>query len=228
MAALTFGIMCVFFCGCVKIKCCPVCPLSENPLRCTVCWLQIRLRPLRCSIFRMARIVGCGPRVLYHTTSLPSAVCILLTQRFLRGSRGTSGAGIYFADTPLASQWKAERTGVTLVALVWPGNARVTTRTTGDEDFQSLESEGVDSVRAIYMNGDETIVYNYDQAFPIMPAFWACCLPRTRTCSTGCAAQVLWTLVGGLTLLVQISLVAMAVGWVFVWQLGLDLTFAAD
>lgn len=222
MAALTFGFLSLFFCGCVKIKGSLFNPLSEvEPLRCTICWLQMRFIPCRCSLWRMIRIVGCGPRVLFHTTSLPSAMCIVATQRFLRGSRGTSGAGIYFADTPVASQWKAQRAGVTLVALVWPGCARTTTHTTGDEDFLSLECEGIDSVRAVYMNGDETIVYNYDQAFPIVPALWSCCLPRTRACGTGCAARLLWTIVGGLTLLLQVAGVALTVGWLIVQWLGL-------
>ena len=226
MAAITFGLLSMILCGCVKIKGNVFNPLSAvEPLRCTVCWLQMRCMPCRCSLLRLIRIVGCGPRVLFHTTSLPSAMCILVTQRFLRGSRGTSGAGIYFADTPLASQWKAQRAGVTLVALVWPGCARTTTHTTGDEDFLSLEREGIDSVRAVYMNGDETIVYNYDQAFPIVPALWSCCLPRTRTCGTGCAARLLWTVVGGATVLFQVVVFALTVGWAIVSLLDLKTEF---
>jgi len=57
-----------------------------------------------------------GTKLLYHITSLDSAMKILTSGKMLRGKGGTFGAGIYFAETEEACRVKTRFEGVTIEA----------------------------------------------------------------------------------------------------------------
>ena len=101
---------------------------------------------------------------LYHCTNRTAASQILSSQQMLRGGRGTAGGGIYFACSADDARRKAAHgNDVCLQAEVWMGNVKVVNSVETTLTFSVLQREGFDSVWLTCMNGDEYIVYNYDQ-----------------------------------------------------------------
>jgi hypothetical protein len=115
-------------------------------------------------------------RTLYHQTKLDSAERIRRSGKMIRGHRGVVGAGIYFAESPRETEWKAESKGVVLECEVKLGHQLNVTR--ADEDpslaFGYLARQGYDALvmdRGICKVGPhkgkpaglEFIVYSWDQ-----------------------------------------------------------------
>jgi len=67
-------------------------------------------------------------KILYHITSLDSAMKILASGKMLRGKEGTLGAGIYFAENEEACRVKARFEGVTIEAEVFVGTSLIPRR----------------------------------------------------------------------------------------------------
>lgn len=109
---------------------------------------------------RLAR----GPKTeLYHQTDEKSADAIIRSQKFFRGSDGYSGGGIYFADSPQATNRKAHSKGVILSATVALGKIQ-TQKGSFPNTFTDLIKQGFDSVRATGLrSGVEYVVFNWDQ-----------------------------------------------------------------
>ena len=101
---------------------------------------------------------------LYHVTNGSAARAIVSSQQMRRGSGGAAGGAIYFARTPADAQRKSARGGdVCLVADVWMGRSKVIDSIDPSLTFGGLQQEGYDSVWLTALNGDELVVYNYDQ-----------------------------------------------------------------
>ena len=101
---------------------------------------------------------------LYHFTNGSAARAIVSSQQMRRGSGGAAGGAIYFARTPADAQRKSARGGdVCLVADVWMGRSKVIDSIDPSLTFGGLQQEGYDSVWLTALNGDELVVYNYDQ-----------------------------------------------------------------
>ena len=131
---------------------------------------------------RQQRLDAHAPKTLYHRTT--KTVARLVKEqggRMLRGQGGIAGGGIYFAESPEQTLWKAELSGkgqgsVILECRVAAGNVQVLDR---DADprltFRALAQRGYDSVlvqRGICQepgpgfgkpSGDEYVVYSWDQ-----------------------------------------------------------------
>ena len=109
--------------------------------------------------------------ILYHTTSRDVATKIMHSGKFIRGTGGMCGGGIYFATT-VSNTLHKEQSSATFKSVlevrVLLGKVK-TVSATGDRSitFASLQKEGYDSVLMPRANGDEYIVYNSDQATPI-------------------------------------------------------------
>lgn len=99
----------------------------------------------------------------YHQTDCETAKIILSEQRFLRGSSGAAGGGIYFAVCASDTHRKAHKHGTILCADVKLGRCKRVSSPDSSISFQSLDAEGYDSVRLTAFQGDELVVYNYDQ-----------------------------------------------------------------
>lgn len=113
---------------------------------------------------RKLRLRRHGSTKGYHQTSDNAATCILGQQQFKRGADGMAGGGIYFAISPEDTEHKAHNFGPILAADVLLGNVLVCPRGGGIKySFKQLLSEGYDSVRVPRVNGDELVVYCYDQ-----------------------------------------------------------------
>ena len=113
---------------------------------------------------RGSRRVETNRMQLYHCTNRTAANQILSQQKMLRGGGGTAGGGIYFAKTAGDARRKsAHGNDVCLQADVWMGNVKVVNIIDPTLTFTNLQGDGFDSVRLTCMNGDECIVYNYDQ-----------------------------------------------------------------
>ena len=101
---------------------------------------------------------------LYHQTDEASAQSILSTQKMLRGSSGLAGGGIYFAESPSATEGKAHQHGVILRARVRVGRYLETSSPDSDMTYSRLRSMGYDSVKITgRRTGTEWVVYNHDQ-----------------------------------------------------------------
>ena len=108
-------------------------------------------------------------KILYHQTDESSAQSIISSQRMYRGTSGLAGGGIYFAETPSATDVKAHRRGVTLRAKVRVGREKVL-GPDGDSSitYSSLVAQGYDSVLITgRSSGNEYVVYNWDQVTEI-------------------------------------------------------------
>ena len=113
---------------------------------------------------------GSGRRVnsnclsLYHYTTRHAADAIVRTQQMVRGAGGAAGGGIYFART-YADAWRKAWQGkeVCLQADVWMGRSKVCSSVDPTANVSSLQQQGYDSVWLTCLNGDELVVYNYDQ-----------------------------------------------------------------
>jgi hypothetical protein len=116
---------------------------------------------------RERRLADGETRTLYHQTSREAAVKIVASQQFHRGDPSCAvGSGIYFAVSVADTDRKARHTGTVLSASVRLGRVKTLSeaeRTT----FADLQREGYDCVRLTCFNGDEYVVYNWDQATDI-------------------------------------------------------------
>lgn len=115
-----------------------------------------------------------GVRVLYHQTGDDAARSILESNCMRRGERGMFGGGIYFADSPEATESKAHDHGAILKCAVYVGKQLVV-HARKNFTFSSVTNEGYDSVHAqrapgFLPSGDEYIVYNKDQVLKIVRA----------------------------------------------------------
>jgi hypothetical protein len=84
----------------------------------------------------------------------------------IRGQTGSMGGGIYFAESPEATNRKArgENKGVILKATVSLGNIKHLDVLDNNANFHDLLNEGFDSIKTNYFqSGVEYIVYNFDQ-----------------------------------------------------------------
>lgn len=114
-----------------------------------------------------------GPRrvdhnctTLYHCTNYDAATAIVSSQQFLRGSSGTAGGAIYFARSAADARRKAQHGhDVCLAAEVFLGNTKLLKAFDSSLTFTKLQHQGYDSVwlRSTSLNGDEFVLYNYDQ-----------------------------------------------------------------
>jgi len=103
-------------------------------------------------------------RTLYHQTSSSLALSIVHDQNMSRGTSGLAGAGIYFAESPQATERKAVLHGAILAATVALGNVKTISKY-GDASasLSSLIHEGYDSVCIPRDAGYEYVVYHHDQ-----------------------------------------------------------------
>jgi hypothetical protein len=119
---------------------------------------------------RASRLESGPVRELYHQTDAACAALILDSQQFKRGDPNAAcGSAIYFAETAAATQAKANRHGVVLVATVRLGRIKNVSQPE-KLTFSELDNSGYDSVRLTCFNGDEYVVYNYDQVTNIRRA----------------------------------------------------------
>ena len=101
---------------------------------------------------------------LYHQTDEAGARSILSEQKMLRGSSGLAGGGIYFAESPSATEGKAHQHGVILRARVRVGRYMETSSPDSDMTYSRLRSMGYDSVKITgRRTGIEWVVYNHGQ-----------------------------------------------------------------
>ena len=112
--------------------------------------------------------VSSNHQILYHATDEAAARAILSSQQMLRGGSGAAGGGIYFATSPCDAQRKARTSGtVLLTARVALGRSKVLAHIEPNVTFTTLHREGYDSVQLTTFNGDEYVVYNWDQVHAI-------------------------------------------------------------
>eukprot|EP00730_Choanoeca_flexa_P002882 TRINITY_DN11217_c0_g3_i1.p1 TRINITY_DN11217_c0_g3~~TRINITY_DN11217_c0_g3_i1.p1 ORF type:complete len:212 (+),score=25.96 TRINITY_DN11217_c0_g3_i1:246-881(+) len=115
---------------------------------------------------RLQRLKAKGTTTLYHQTQPAAADAILKSGKFLRGSTGWFGGGIYFAQCIEDTHRKAHAHGVVLEADVYLGNRYklVNPHRRYVFTFRQLLESGYDSVHASGIrSGDEMVVYNFDQ-----------------------------------------------------------------
>jgi hypothetical protein len=96
---------------------------------------------------------------LYHCTDTESAYLILADQRFIRGSDGYFGGGMYYAESVQDAERKAHKKGVVLSAEVRVGKALVCDQQYKG-DYQSLKALGCNSIKGTCLNGTEWVVFN--------------------------------------------------------------------
>ena len=116
---------------------------------------------------RSERLAQGPTRTLYHQTDRDAAKSIIDSQKMRRGSVGSVGGGIYFALSVEDTERKATQKGVVLQATVRLGRTKTLASRDSSITFTSLCGEGYDSVRLTVFNGDEYVVYNYDQVSDI-------------------------------------------------------------
>ena len=103
-------------------------------------------------------------RTLYHQTDADAARSIKSSQSFRLGKDGLAGAGIYFAVSKSDTDHKAHKKGVILSADVRLGRVKkISSSGDGSITFESLQSEGYDSVEIPRPGGTEFVVYSPDQ-----------------------------------------------------------------
>jgi serine/threonine protein kinase len=102
-------------------------------------------------------------KTLYHQTNAEAAKAIVASQHFRLGSTGYAGGGIYFTDSPEATEFKAHSKGVIIKADVFLGNSKTIYEKDTTITFEKLLREGVDSIFLIRPTGAEYVVYNSDQ-----------------------------------------------------------------
>lgn len=138
---------------------------------------------------RQRRLQPAGSRTLYHQTSPDAAKAIIASQQMNRGSQGSLGGGIYFAQSPADTDRKAVQKGVILVCEVRLGNTKVVAAPDPSITFAQLLKGGHDSVMTnFFQTGPEFVVYNVDQVtsirkyseggrLPPLSLLGAACLP---------------------------------------------------
>lgn len=101
---------------------------------------------------------------LIHQTDQECAEKIISTQTMLPGSKGLYGAGIYFANTIEASDLKAHRHGVYLIADVYIGRYKEVTKNEAlskNFDAQKIQDNGYTCIFGYQMpTGREIIVFD--------------------------------------------------------------------
>ncbi|KAK8836816.1 hypothetical protein M9Y10_037339 [Tritrichomonas musculus] len=101
---------------------------------------------------------------LIHQTDLACAEQIISTQTMRPGAAGLYGPGIYFANTIEATNLKAHRRGVYLIADVYLGKVKHVTKneaTSGNFNVQQIQAEGYTSIFGYKMpTGREIIVFD--------------------------------------------------------------------
>jgi hypothetical protein len=97
---------------------------------------------------------------LYHQTSISAATSILTSQIMIPSLKGLAGSGIYFAETPEATEKKAHHKGVILEADVNLGK-QLKIDVNGDKGISlaTLKLAGYDSVLIPRGPGNEHVVY---------------------------------------------------------------------
>jgi len=111
-----------------------------------------------------SRRVNHNCATLFHYTNRAAADAIVTSQHMMRGGQGVAGGGIYFARTPADARRKSQGgSDACLQADVWLGNPKLLDAMDHGMNFTTLSREGFDSVWLTCMNGDELVVYNYDQ-----------------------------------------------------------------
>lgn len=100
----------------------------------------------------------------YHQTSKANAEKIFREKKMMRGTTGLVGGGIYFCKSIDLTHKKARRRGYAVIADVKLGRVKKVPAA-GDSSitYRSLQKEGYDSVMVSRSNGEELVVYNYDQ-----------------------------------------------------------------
>jgi len=115
---------------------------------------------------------------LYHQTSYQTAQAIL-NSNMRRGSGGSLGGAIYFAESARATNRKAHQHGCILRAHVAVGRVKHIS-TTQQFDLKSLLAEGYDSVRINFFNsGPEWAIYDNLQ---ILKVWCPCPSHRGKSC----------------------------------------------
>ena len=117
---------------------------------------------------RRERLEATSPMTLYHQTDPAAARAILASQEMRKGSAGSLGAGIYFAESIAATDRKTQHRGVVLQCKVKMGREKEYFSACPSISFRSLILEGYDSVIGkFFQTGTEYVVYNHDQVFDI-------------------------------------------------------------
>lgn len=112
---------------------------------------------------RMERLMS-HQKILYHQTNQQAAEAIKQSRKMKRGSSGLAGGGIYFTESIHQSHNKARQTGYMVVAKVKLGKPkRIAVSGDSSVTYQKLLAEGYDSVLIPRANGEEWVVYNWDQ-----------------------------------------------------------------
>eukprot|EP01084_Bolivina_argentea_P251966 422814_1 len=102
-------------------------------------------------------------QTLYHATNTSAADSIIESQTMYRGKNDClAGSGIYFAETAEDANRKAHHHGSILQADVKLGNQKTINSKDTSITHTKLLKQGKDSIK-IKRNGDEHVVYNYDQ-----------------------------------------------------------------
>lgn len=101
---------------------------------------------------------------LIHQTDLACAEQIISSQKMLPGAKGLYGAGIYFANTIEATDLKAHKRGVYLIADVYLGKYTKISKQealSGHFNVQKIQSDGYTSIFGYKMpTGREIIVFD--------------------------------------------------------------------
>lgn len=100
---------------------------------------------------------------LYHQTDAATAKIIVDSQKFILGSTGWAGGGIYFALTPEATGTKAHKQGAILKAKVRLGSVWYMAESDRTMNFKKLLALNADSVVLSRPTGPEYVVYHPDQ-----------------------------------------------------------------
>lgn len=127
---------------------------------------------------RHERLRASNARILYHQTSRSTADLIKEKGKLIRGGGGAAGAGVYFADSVMATEWKAEHHGVVLKCEVQLGQSHHVVQHDKKDvplTFAKLADLSCDSVvidrgfvpagrpHAGEPSGSEYVVYSWDQ-----------------------------------------------------------------
>ena len=95
------------------------------------------------------KVFGDKIKTLYHVTSKESADLIFKEHKFIRGSKGMFGGGIYFAESVKSAVYKAEHGkagGVAIKCKVFLGKEHVVQDSSGGQfTYQDLQKMGYES-----------------------------------------------------------------------------------
>jgi len=100
---------------------------------------------------------------LYHQTCREHAEQIKKDYMLKKGRQGMMGAGIYFAETPRETEYKAHYKGVMITCDVQLGNVLEMKTNDNSITFDHLLGREYDSVKIVRRTGVEYVVYSSDQ-----------------------------------------------------------------